>query len=381
MKIILDGTGISNKPTGLGVYIYQLVNSLCQISTNCIFELWISTSLNNKHKIYSLDYPNLNIEKISLNSIGPLRDLKFNYYKSRITDDSIFHSLSSNFPLTFYPFKHSVATIHDLKFILHPTYLGRLYKLKTAYLTKVFNNGIKHADRIICISKSTRNDLITYYRSIDDIDQKISVVPLASALKKLPEDKNEASGNTIFDKPYFLFVGEFRPHKNIDGMISAFKKFYMMDKDNENFLFVIVGSKHASKTKFQMSDFSSEILNNIIIMEDVDDHQLVHLYNNAFALLFLSHYEGFGLPIVEAMELGKPVITSNVSSMPELVKNTDYMVDPNDHIAAANMMNRLAVDKEFYDRSVNNSLMQSKNYSWMKTASETLSVYNTFSEQ
>ena len=95
----------------------------------------------------------------------------------------------------------------------------------------------------------------------------------------------------------------------------------------------------------------------------------------------MSHYEGFGLPIVEAMELGKPVITSNVSSMPELVKNTDYMVDPNDHIAAANMMNRLAVDKEFYDRSVNNSLMQSKNYSWMKTASETLSVYNTFSEQ
>ena len=204
MKVILDGTGVSNKPTGLGVYVFHLVKGICTISTDFKFELWVSDSLNKHHRIFTLNYPNLTIETISVKSIGPIRDLVFNRYRRRVSKDILFHSLSSNYPLTIFPFKKSIATVLDLKFIFYPNFLGNLSRLKSYYLAREFRIGVKRADKIICISESTKNDLLAFSGNDNLYNQKISVIPLASAFEKGIEVDTESGKNKLFQNPYFL---------------------------------------------------------------------------------------------------------------------------------------------------------------------------------
>lgn len=374
MKVILDGTAISDKATGSSLYALKLIDYLCRIDSSVEFEVLVLNSIKSSNAIYKFSYPNLIIKTVNVPSIGPIRDFIFNLKSTSWINTSIYHCLNTNYPITVNPIEKGIVTIHDLKYINIPAYFGRFGHLKSNYLKFIINNSIKFASHIICVSESTKKDLINFAGSNKNtILDRVSVIYEASTLDKTQMLDYDHNHRYNIKKPYFLFVGEWRPHKNIEVMLEAFYRFINLNNKNKHYSFVLLGSKHRS--------FSSklEILNklkkNCVLIDHLPSGALRKLYNDAFALINVSHYEGFGLPVVEAMQENIPVIVSNASSLPELVGDPRFMVDPNKPEDLTNIMNKFVLDNEFYNSAIANSSQRKKLFSWALTAKKTLEIY------
>lgn len=376
MKVVLDGTGIANYPTGVGVYATQLIKALCDADVQTDFSVLISNQLNESNSIFKMKYSNLRLIPVSALPIGPKRDWLFNGYKQKYLTGAVYHCLSSNFPRTIRPIRNGIVTIHDLKYVLNPGFLGNHNKVKSFYLRSIFRNAVNNSDQIICDSYSTEKDLLAFFgNKISSLERKIKVIHLADSLGRLLNSKTNPVVKYGITKPFFLYVGEWRPHKNITGLLDAFTKFLSRNSFSEKYSLVLVGPKHRSFDINTQSQIPQYFRNRIHTIENIPDDELKSLYHESFAVVLVSFYEGFGLPVVEAMQAGKPVIVSNISSLPELVGDSKWTVDPNDTEDIIQMMARLAQDSEFYRAAEKNSLERRTHFSWEFTAKMTLEIY------
>tara|TARA_B100000315_G_C14547121_1_gene573808 strand:+ start:325 stop:1503 length:1179 start_codon:yes stop_codon:yes gene_type:complete len=377
MKVLLDGTAIANYPTGVGIYSQKLVSKLCEIDSNTEFTLIIPKMLKKSHAIFTMDYPNLELMHTQIPPIGIKRDCIFNFKKISGLEESVYHCLSTNYPITLHPIAKGIVTIHDLKYVFHSKFLGCGGKIKSMYLKGIIRNAAKNAKHIICDSESTRNDLIKFIRE-DSLSflNKISVIHLASALEDISVPINETLITDNITKPFFLYVGEWRPHKNIEGLLKSFFEFCSMNVHNEDYSLVIVGPKHKSFYQGGSLNIPRKFKNRIKIIDYLSESKLKYFYKEAFALILISFYEGFGLPVVEAMQEGKPVIVSNCSSLPELVGNDKWTVNPHNSSETAKLMNDLVNSNDLYELAIKNSLKRRELFSWEKTAKRTLDIYN-----
>ena len=376
MKVLLDGTAIANQPTGVGVYSLKLVSNMCEIDSSTQFTLIIPAVLKKSHAIFKMDYPNLEFIRTKIPPIGIKRDCMFNFNKIPNLEESVYHCLSTNYPMTLYSIQKGIVTIHDLKFILHPTFLGRWGRIKSSYLKEIVKYAVKNAKHIICVSESTRNDLINFIKDDSQlIVKKISVIHEASSLEDVTVSTKDTLAFYNIIKPYFLYVGEWRPHKNIEGLLKAFYEFSSLDVHNEDYSLVIVGPKHKSIYQEKSLNIPRKFRNRIKIIDYLSDSELKYLYTETFALILISFYEGFGLPVVEAMQEGKPVIVSNCSSLPELVGNEKWTVSPYIFSETAELMNALVTRNDLYQEAIKNSFERRKLFSWKFTAKRTLDIY------
>jgi glycosyltransferase involved in cell wall biosynthesis len=223
--------------------------------------------------------------------------------------------------------------------------------------------SLKSADHLIFTSKNTYQDVVRIFGKVSNS----TVIPLAVdepiAIDKIPKINYPFS--------YFFCVGRRRPHKNTEGIIKAFAS---MSKSSDTHL-VFGGRQDIHDAQYLKLANDLGITNRVHFTGYLSQVQLAAHYQSAIALVFPSLYEGFGLPILEAMSYGCPVITSNVASMPEVAGNAAMFVDPCDNSNLANAMNALRLDSGLRNELTFKGLERAKQFSWKKTADQTRNVY------
>ncbi|HVZ84619.1 MAG TPA: glycosyltransferase family 1 protein [Terracidiphilus sp.] len=249
-----------------------------------------------------------------------------------------------------------VTTVHDTI----PERLPHLFR-GAAQHREMIRKAVGRADHIICVSESTRRDLLELY-SVNP--EHVAVAHLASSI--VP------SGSEPMDigSPYFLHVGGRYAYKNFHGILQAFR----VSGLHRTHKIVAFSSQSPAQEDFELMD-NLGIPRVSVVFTGGSDDQLARYYAGAEALVFASMYEGFGIPLLEAMTCGCPVITSNVSSMPEVGGDAALYCDPYDTDSLAGAMMKIASSLEIRAELIARGRARAQQFSWEKCAAETYAVY------
>jgi glycosyltransferase involved in cell wall biosynthesis len=253
-----------------------------------------------------------------------------------------------------------VVTIHDLSYVYYPEEFLKRDLHKLTHWTKY---SVEKAKKIICVSENTKKDLVKCY----NVEEKKIRVIYNGFGKKAPSSKLQAPNSL---KPYILYVGTLQPRKNINTLIRAFSEF---EKSNPRYKLKIVGKKGWMYEDIYGLVKELKLERDVMFEGYVSETELASLYQNAFCFVLPSFYEGFGIPILEAMSYQCPVIASNTSSLPGIGGNACLYFDPkNTH----QLVEKL---KEIQNETVRKGLIEKgneriKHFSWEKCAKETLEV-------
>ncbi|MBU0629936.1 MAG: glycosyltransferase family 4 protein, partial [Candidatus Margulisbacteria bacterium] len=258
----------------------------------------------------------------------------------------------------------SIIVVYDLVFKLFPEYYRGGINL--AYLGAFFPPSLKRAKRIVAISQSTKNDLIRLYGVAPD---KIKVIyPAVGGQYQPITDQarlSEVRKRYSLPEKFIFNVGTIEPRKNTVRLVEAYRA--LPPDLRAAYPLVLCGKKGWGKS------FAEE-LSGIILLDYVGEADLPLIYNLAALFVYPSMYEGFGLPILEAMSCGIPVITSNISSMPEVAGEAAILIDPQKTGQLTEAMSRIMNDPEMARELSRKGLEQAKKFSWEKAAAETLAV-------
>lgn len=268
-----------------------------------------------------------------------------------------------------------VLTVHDLSF----EFLPETFSLKKR-LWHIFVNPRKlceRAEKIITVSSSTKSDIVNFYRINAE---KVNVIRSATADSYRIIDRNDPKFLEIrkkYNLPYYfiLYLGAMEPRKNIVGIIKAYNQLRRLkNSELDKYKLVIAGAEGWKSGKIiseiENSPFRKEILN----IGFVETDEKPYLYNLASLFAYPSLFEGFGLPPLEAMASGAPVITSNNSSLPEIAGNAGILIDPEKPDEIFRAMREMLLNKNLRDELKKKSLEQVKKFSWKKAAQSFLEV-------
>jgi glycosyltransferase involved in cell wall biosynthesis len=264
-----------------------------------------------------------------------------------------------------------VITLHDLIPYIMPETVDRPHLDYTLKHTPYILENVSH---IITVSQYSKSDIQRYFGIDDD---KITVTHLAADPIFMPMDRDNAkrviSNKYGVDKKYVLYLGGFSKRKNIERLIKAFRKVIIEKKEVINLL--ILGEHSRSfKALWKLTD-ELELCDYVKFLNFVPTADLPYFYNGAEVFAYPSLYEGFGLPPLEAMQCGTPVITSNVSSIPEIVGDACLLADPYSVDSISELMFTLLTDRDEWQKFSLLGIEKAKEYSWQKTAVETYRVY------
>jgi glycosyltransferase involved in cell wall biosynthesis len=265
-----------------------------------------------------------------------------------------------------------VITVHDLNFLYYPQFL-------TAESRRFYNQQIEWAVRkaahILADSEATRQDLI---RLLAVGPEKVTTVLLAAEqqCRPLPLTEVQAVLNQHELQPgYILFVGTVEPRKNLPGLLSAYRS--LLDRKLTSAPLVLVGGRGwlYEETFERVEELSLE--DHVRFLHDLSTDELPALYNGAAVLTAPSFYEGFGLPALEAMACGTPVVVSDRGSLPEVVGEAGIQVNPDDISSIAEGLAAVLTEPDLAARLREAGLARAANFTWEKTANQTLSVYRS----
>ncbi len=366
--IILDALAVENSKTGVGQYVQELLEELLEKAPkDMFFSVMLHPSLEMKHPLVKFVSRRKNAEIMwfDIPAIGLKRDIKFFLKRRRLKCD-LFHCLYSNHPLFLKGVQ--MVTIHDLKYVLHPEFMGSKGKLKSIYLKNLMRHAAKHCDKLITVSESTMNDLLKVFPHMPGLQERTKVVYEAATVSM--KTNREMIKKFELERPYFLYLGELRPHKNVGRVIQAFMQFKAQASPDADIRLIVAGKPH--KSFVMPADAHRE---DIIFTGYVKDDDAYTLYSNALAYCLPSLYEGFGLPILEAMKCGCPVITSDFSSTAEVAGDAGVLVDPLSVDAIAGAMSQIYTDGAFRQELVAKGYEREKEFSWANAAEETLGIY------
>lgn len=270
-----------------------------------------------------------------------------------------------------------VYTVHDIIPIIHPEYFSSSFNEKI--LIEVIDN-IKTDDFVISVSESTKRDILKYRHDL--IEKQIIVSHLAASDKfykvtdftKIEYIKNKYKINC---EKYILSVCTIEPRKNLGVLIKAYKS--LLENTPEfNVKLVLIGSYgwNSGQLIKDIEEINSNYQTPIILTGFIPDDDLADLYSGAFMFVYPSLYEGFGLPVLEAMQCGLPVITSNNSSLPEVVGDSGILIDPSDNIALENAIKNLYNNPDLRQSLTEKSLLRAKKFNWEKTSKTIVDTIN-----
>lgn len=267
------------------------------------------------------------------------------------------------------PHNHYILTIHDIIFKLFPEYCTTDV---TRYANRYFQRNLKFADKIISVSHSTKKDLIRVYNVPES---KIDVIHEAASEQFQPLHEREI---TIIKKKYqlpdlfILYVGTIEPRKNIQLILHSFKE---VTRKNPEVKLVIAGGLGWKYQQTLTLIDTLNITNKVHLLGYVPESDLPALYNAAKVFVYPSAYEGFGLPPLEAMQCGTPVITSTSSSLPEVMGKEGMTVEPSDIAELNKYLLKILYNDNFYQSQKEYGIERAKMFSWKKAAEKTYQVY------
>lgn len=350
MRIGIDGFSLARNDSGIEVYTRELVKGMLQFNE---VELYTYT-----------DTKTLSENRLAVKSSGITSASAFQKLAWQLTgvtelispDTEVYHCPHFILPRAKMRCK-KVVTVHDLAFLKYP----RFFDWKTRLYYKMFlRNSLDTADAIICISKSCQEDVDSYFPSFA---HKTRLVHNGFRdFSKIPPSREFLKQLGVHNK-FLLLIGTLNPRKNIDGAIRAYEKVAAVyDLD-----LVIVGD--LSHTHLHQSNKNKRIY----FTGYITDQELSALYRHASLLLFPSYYEGFGFPILEAMSVGLPVVTSNISSMPEISGYpVDYLCDPANVGSIVTVIERMLRERDALSVHAGSVIQK---FSWDKMVRLTHDVY------
>jgi len=368
MKIGIDISNTIGEKTGIGYYTTDLVNSLAHIDPDNRYILYpFFYFIHNSHYKAAVKPPQKNFR------------IKFEYIPKKIVDRMWFSPIPKKWLLGEVDILHSttysapkdhygklIVTIYDLSFITYPNYhtdLNRNHCMKST------NDAIKFADTIITISEYGKSEMLRYF----DIDEeRIQVTPLAAndCFRPIEKKERELIKNGIPEE-YILFIGTLEPRKNL---ITLLKSYLSLAPDiREKHKLVLAGKKGWLHSEVKQLIHQNQKY--IYYLGYVPEEKLPSLYSGSLFFVYPSYYEGFGLPILEAMACGTPVITSNRSSMPEIAGDAAVLFNPDNQQELYSTMMLLIQDEELRSEMSRKGIIQAAKYSWEKTARKTLKIY------
>lgn len=398
IKVIVDleviGSSYKNNQTGVYRVAYEVFRRLT--SRKDLTVLYSIFNFNNDKKINGKVKQFLYEKEIVIKPANscrrvrflPLRKEKFFrkiYYKLGILDYKISYNKEMNtaniyhsffYPihssLTQYPNIKKIVTIHDLIPILFPQ-----YNANTELLEKTIRS-IGKENFAICVSENTKKDLLNYAPYLDP--EKVFVSCLAASPELFYKCDNEEKFTEVKNKyhipdRYFLSVSTLEPRKNIDHVIRCFIKTIIENKIDDLCL-VLVGDKGWDFDKiFNEYEEAKDFQHKIIITGRVPDEDLASIYSHANSFYYMSFYEGFGLPPLEAMQCGTPSVVSAISSLPEVVGKAGILLDAQDQESLVKYMWKLYSDDVYRNELSEKSIEQAKKFSWEKTVQQHIDIY------
>lgn len=257
----------------------------------------------------------------------------------------------------------SVGVIHDLNFEHFPEDIPFLVR---KYYSTMFPRFARKATRIATVSEYSKSDIVNSYH-VDA--SKIDVVynGAGSIFKPLPAIYQQKTRNKFTQgREYFFFIGTLHPRKNLVNLFKAFDQF--KKRDIKGIKLVLAGARMWWTDEIRLAYEGMEYREDVIFTGWITDPELASLMASALALTYVSYFEGFGIPILEAFQCDTPVITSNVTSMPEVAGNAAILTDPFSITSIADAMHKIASDTDFRQKLIAAGRKQSQKFSWEQTA-------------
>ncbi|WP_373480371.1 glycosyltransferase family 4 protein [Geminocystis sp.] len=352
-----------------------------------------TTKTNYRRNLYQLGKKVMNIvhkfglfeDRFLPYSLLKLLDYNFNCLDTNdLKSVNIYHSFYHGFPQVIKNNKNIIKfiTVHDIIPFLYPHFLGingQSLKFDSNFNLKESLDSIDEDTWILCVSNSTKNDLCNYLREKIDQDKVLVIYPAASKLFTpcLDEEKIAITQQkySIPSAPYILSLSTLEPRKNIEHTIRCFAKLIKQEKIDDLYL-VLVGNKGWNYDNiFKTISENSYLQKRIIVTGYIPDEDIAVIYSGALLFVYPSFYEGFGLPPLEAMQCGVPVITSNTSSLAEVVGDAGIMLNPTDVDALCDNMLKIYNDTDWRQNLSLKSKQQAEKFSWAKSVQETISAY------
>jgi glycosyltransferase involved in cell wall biosynthesis len=377
MRIALDYTAGIRQGAGIGQYVRSLVDAMLAQDTSNQYTL-----ITSGRPTQERSFPVAN--NVHGRGVGiPDRYLNILWYRWRIPlyanyftgPADIYHGLDFGLP----PLKgkvRQVVTVYDLAFLEHPE--TAVPSLAT-YLNKVVPEAVAAADVVAAISHATKQALITHYKAPPE---KITVIPcgVGPQFQRITDQTRLEEIRRKFElqHPFIFSVGTLEPRKNHLGLIKAF--YEAQKSKNGPAMLAIAGGKGWLYEETQHLIAELKLENKVHFLGRVSESELITLYSLADIFAFPSFFEGFGIPPLEAMACGTPVITSNTSSLPEVAGEAALLVDPHDTHAIAQAITQLTENELLREDLRQKGYAQAQRYTWSQAASKMLSVYQQLYE-
>lgn len=374
MRIYLEAEHTKRQKTGVGYYTHNLINALQRV---------------DKKNDYTLLYWKLIIPK----NYAPIKITSSNF-KSRFIRFSyhIYYKLFKlglGIPLNFFIRKpdvilftnfvcfpifgsKTIVVVYDLSYKRYPQYSDEKNQL---FLNKFVPEAIRKADHIITISENSKKEIIKFYNVLPET---ISII-YPSFNKKLFSPKSRPEVRKIKEKYripnyYFLFTSSLEPRKNVKRIVEAYHSLPREAKDK--YSLVLAGGKGwQDEGIWKTIDKAQKSGDKIITTGYIPEEDLPALYSGAFIFLYPSIYEGFGIPILEAMVCGVPVLTSNTSSMPEVGGNAAFYVNPQETEEIKNGILKILQDKDLREKMIEAGFKQINKFSWEDSAEKLVKIF------
>ncbi len=367
MRIGIDATAVPPQRTGAGNYIFNLIQALARFDRSNDYVVFGKGAheeeldlTGSTVRFVRREFPGRGA-RLAWEQVGLPR-------QARAHRLDVLHSPHYTMPLR--RAARSVVTFCDMTFVLHPD----LHQtVKRMFFPTMMRLSARRADRLIAISESTREDLVRMW----GVDRaRVSTIPLAADAAFRPQSADDIAAGCatlgLHAGTYILYVGMLEPRKNVDRLVEAFGR---IAGDLPGVDLVIGGRRGWMYDQIYAQVEALGLHDRVRFTGYVSHESLPALYGGARVFAYPSKYEGFGIPVLEAMSCGTPVITTNVSSMPEVAGDAAVLVPPDDVGALAAALRRVAGDEALRAELSRKGLARAKMFSWQRCARETVAVY------
>lgn len=364
MRVAIDAHMVGRQETGNETYIFNLVQALTRLDAENWYALYTTAPQNLRTR---LQLP-ANFQVIAIRPAWPILRIPFAmpYTAWRQAADML-HVTYNAPPLCPCP---TVVTVHDISFRLYPEWFSPRDRIILSTLVPL---SIRRAARVLTISEHSKRDLVREYGIAPD---KIVVTPLAAAEHYRPQ-QDPAHLAAIREQyglaeRFVLAVGNLQPRKNLHRLLEAYRRLAAQDELPQ---LAIVGKSHwqGSHIVQLVADYGLE--NRVKFTGYVPETDLPRLYNAALCLVFPSLYEGFGLPVLEAMACGTPVLASSASAVSEVAQDAAIVFDPRNVDEIAQALHDVLNDESLRQRLSRKGQERARLFSWERTARLTLDTY------
>ncbi|MGI9553613.1 MAG: glycosyltransferase family 4 protein [Thermodesulfobacteriota bacterium] len=366
MKICLDARNLLPKQTGIGRSVYNLINSIASLDDKNDYVIIKRTSYNSK----IVDKENFSEISIPYDP-SSFRSCFFGFSKINEINADVYHSFFHFLPGNIRA-KRIIVTLHDLMWIEYPKLVfNDFFRQKVVeYYGKVFiKSALERSDDIVAISEYTKQSALKRYNLSE---QNIKVIYHGIDFKHFETLASAEMQEEFRNRKYIISIGHTRPYKNIPRVLQAFKQ--VSDEFTEINLLIVGRGDYEKILKQLVSDLN--LKGRVIFGGHLPDEKMIPLFKNAEFLAFPSLIEGFGLPLIEAMALGCPILASDIPVIEEIGGDVYEKVNPQSVDDIARGMSKLLSSEQYRESLRIKGYERAKVFSWEESAKKLLSLYN-----